>query len=84
MIDALMGRVRGDRLLDRNWLKDTVGDAMHAILCAAGQNLRLLLRAIGGLLRLDVSTLVAWLRSLHLSWLNPLPGGSPELLRHAI
>jgi hypothetical protein len=30
-------------MMGRNWLKGTAGDAIHAILCAAGQNLRLLL-----------------------------------------
>jgi hypothetical protein len=32
--------------LDRNWLKGKIGDAMHVVLCAAGQNLRLILRAM--------------------------------------
>ena len=53
-----------DGLMGRNWLKGTAGDAMHAILCAAGQNLRLLLRAIAAFLRLNVQTVLAWLRSL--------------------
>ena len=35
-----------DGLMARNWLKGTAGDAMPAIPCAAGQNLRQLLRAI--------------------------------------
>ena len=45
--------------MDRNWQKGTAGEAMHAILCAAGQNLRLLLRAIAVSLRLDVPTPLA-------------------------
>ena len=72
-----------DGLMGRNWLKGTAGDAMHAILCAAGQNLRLLLRAIAAFLRLNAQTLLARLRSLYWSWLNPLPDESPERLRHA-
>lgn len=32
--------------MDRSWLTGTAGNATHAILCAVGQNLRLLLRAI--------------------------------------
>ena len=43
VIEALIGHVKVDGLMDRNWLKGTAGDAMHSILCAAGQNLRLLL-----------------------------------------
>lgn len=30
--------------LDRNWLKGTLGDAMHAVLCGARHNLRMILR----------------------------------------
>jgi hypothetical protein len=32
--------------MDRNWLKGEVGDAIHAVLCAAGYNIRWLMRAI--------------------------------------
>jgi IS5 family transposase len=30
----------------RRWLKESQGDALHAVLCAAGFNIRWLLRAI--------------------------------------
>ena len=46
VIEALIGHMKNDGLLDRNWLKGKAGDAMHVVLCAAGQNLRLILRAI--------------------------------------
>jgi IS5 family transposase len=29
--------------LKRNWLKGALGDAMHALLCGAGHNLRMIL-----------------------------------------
>lgn len=32
--------------MDRCWLKGATGDALHAVLCAAGYNIRWLLRAI--------------------------------------
>jgi transposase, IS5 family len=83
VIEALIGHMKVDGLMDRNWLKGAAGDAMHAILCAAGQNLHLLLRSIAAFLRLDVPTLLAWLRSLCGSWMNPLSGQSPERLRYA-
>ncbi len=83
VIEALIGHMKVDGLMDRNWLKGTAGDAMHAILCAADQNLRLLLRAIAAFLRLDVPTLLTWLRSLYWSWFNPLLSQNPERLRHA-
>lgn len=45
--------------MDRNWLKGPEGDAMHALLCGAGQNLRLTLRK----LRLPFAWILCnWLR----------------------
>jgi IS5 family transposase len=41
VIEALIGHMKTDGLLARNWLKGKAGDAMHVVLCAAGQNLRL-------------------------------------------
>ena len=32
--------------MDRCWLKGQTGDAIHAVLCAAGYNLRWLMRAV--------------------------------------
>ena len=67
VIEALIGPMKVDGWMDRNWLKGTAGDAMHAILCAAGQNLRLLLRAIAAFLRLDLRAALAVSKSLR--WL---------------
>jgi transposase, IS5 family len=41
--EPMIGHMKADGLLDRNWLKGTLGDAMHAILCGAGHNLRMIL-----------------------------------------
>ena len=46
VIEALIGHLKTDGLMDRNWLKGRAGDAMHVVLCAAGQNLRLILKAL--------------------------------------
>jgi len=46
LVEALIGHMKTDGLLERNWLKGRVGDAIHAVLCGAGQNLRLILRAL--------------------------------------
>ena len=46
VIEALIGHMKTDGLLDRNWLKGRIGDAVHVLLCAAGQNLRLILKAL--------------------------------------
>jgi IS5 family transposase len=35
--------MKSDGLLARNWLKGGDGDALHAILCGAGHNLRMIL-----------------------------------------
>ena len=34
--------------MDRCWLRGSTGDALHAVLCAVGFNIRWLLRAIAG------------------------------------
>ena len=38
----LIGHMKKEGLLDRNWLKGSLGDTIHVLLCAAGQNLRAL------------------------------------------
>jgi IS5 family transposase len=40
----VIGHMKSDGLLHRNYLKGREGDAINVILCAAGQNLRLILR----------------------------------------
>jgi IS5 family transposase len=42
-IGPSIGRMKADGKLDRNWLKGAIGDAMHAVLCGAGHNMRLIL-----------------------------------------
>jgi IS5 family transposase len=42
-IEPVIGHMKSDGLLDRNWLKGALGDAMHALLCGAGHNLRMIL-----------------------------------------
>ena len=38
----MLGHMKTDGLLDRCYLKGKTGDAIHAILCGIGHNLRLL------------------------------------------
>ena len=45
-IEPLIGHTKADHRMDRCWLKGADGDALHAVLCAAGFNIRWLLRAI--------------------------------------
>ena len=41
-IEPTIGHMKTDGKLDRNWLKGALGDALHAVLCGAGHNIRLL------------------------------------------
>lgn len=70
----MIGHVKQDHGMQRCWLKGSEGDALHAVLCAAGYNLRWLLRAIArkGLKAffapvLSLGVLAAWLVS-ELRW----------------
>lgn len=42
-IEPTIGHMKTEGLLARNWLKGSEGDAIHAVLCGAGHNLRLIL-----------------------------------------
>jgi transposase, IS5 family len=45
-IEPAIAHMKTDGKLDRNWLKGALGDAMHAVLCGAGHNLRMILRKL--------------------------------------
>ena len=45
-IEPLIGHTKADHRMDRCWLQGALGDALHALSCAAGYNIRWLLRAI--------------------------------------
>jgi transposase, IS5 family len=45
-IEPAIGHAKSDHRMDRCWLQGAQGDALHAVLCAAGFNIRWLLRAI--------------------------------------
>ncbi len=45
-VEPAIGHLKSDHRMDRCWLAGALGDALHAVLCAAGYNLRWLLRAI--------------------------------------
>lgn len=55
-VEPVIGHLKHDNGMDRCWLKGAAGDALHAVLCAAGYNVRWLLRAI---VRLGLAGLVA-------------------------
>jgi IS5 family transposase len=43
--------------LARNWLKGTLGDRLHAVLCGVGHNLRMILRKLRLLFALILASL---------------------------
>lgn len=45
-IEPAIGHLKADHRMNRCWLAGSLGDALHTVLCAAGYNLRWLLRAI--------------------------------------
>ena len=45
-IEPAIGHLKADHRMDRCWLLGASGDALHAVLCAAGYNLRWLMRAV--------------------------------------
>ena len=48
-IEPLIGHTKSDHRMERCWLKGALGDALHALSCAAGYNVRWLLRTIARL-----------------------------------
>jgi IS5 family transposase len=46
VIEPVIGHIKNVRRLGRNFLKGVVGDAMNALLCGAGHNLRKILRQL--------------------------------------
>lgn len=45
-VEPTIGHMKNEGKLRRNWLKGSLGDALNAVLCGAGHNLRMILRAI--------------------------------------
>jgi IS5 family transposase len=68
-VEPAIGHLKSDHRMDRCWLQGQTGDALHTVLCAAGYNLRWLLRAMA---RLGLKTV--FLRSLLLALRTFLSG----------
>jgi IS5 family transposase len=45
-IEPMIGHMKSDGRLGRNSLKGALGDALHAVMCGAGHNLRMILAAL--------------------------------------
>lgn len=80
-VEPAIGHLKHDNGMDRCWLQGAKGDAVHAVLCAAGYNIRWLLRAIvrlglkGLLLRL-IATLVQLAPARHVQEIPRSRGAS--------
>ena len=74
-IEPLIGHTKADHRMDSCWLKGADGDALHAVLCAAGFNIRWLLRAIAkmGLAALLLALTAVALYAAALSGIAPRP-----------
>jgi len=85
-IEPLIGHTKADHRMDRCWLQGALGDALHALSCAAGYNIRWLMRAIarlglGGLFcaLLAVLPQVARTRRAMLPWPSAMRSASTRL-----
>ena len=66
-VEPTIGHLKSDHRMDRCWLAGSIGDALHTVLCAAGYNLRWLMRAVARLGLRGVFALIAlslWVSSL--------------------
>jgi IS5 family transposase len=71
-VEPAIGHLKSDHRMDRCWLQGSLGDALHTVLCAAGYNLRWLLRAM---VRLGLTALL--LRPLFLALLATILRANP-------
>ena len=75
-IEPIIGHLKADGRLGRNFLKGTQGDQMNVLLSCAGHNLRLILNKFRLFCLENGTRLGAWLRRWNtprgLSWL-PVP-----------
>jgi IS5 family transposase len=74
VVEPMIGHMKADGLLGRNWLHGELGDAMHAVLCGAGHNLRMILRYLR-VLGWPVVAALAWL-PLIIAWLLTPPAAT--------
>jgi hypothetical protein len=93
-IEPAIGHLKSDHPLVRCWLRGALGDALHAVLCAAGYNLCWLMRAMprlglkGDFLRLSLLTVQGLLQRA-VERLDPhasgvaCVGGVPGVIRGA-
>jgi IS5 family transposase len=84
-IEPMIGHTKSDNRMDRCWLPGAIGDALHALSCAAGYNIRWLMRAIARLAAkrssLALSDLALYVRISVVRAPSSLMGTPASLLR---
>ena len=75
-VEPAIGHMKNEGKLRRNWLKGSLGDALNAVLCGAGHNLRMILRAI--------RLFYVWMLYFSLADNHPRPSLCPEFRRFAM
>lgn len=75
-VEPAIGHMKNDGKLRRNWLKGSLGDALNAVLCGAGHNLRMILSAI--------RLFYVWMLCLSMADANRRQSPSLELRRLAM
>jgi IS5 family transposase len=58
-VEPVIGHMKEDGKLGRNWLKGSIGDKINALLCGAGHNIRIILRKLRELLSFLVLILLS-------------------------
>lgn len=82
-VEPAIGHMKSDHRMERCWLQGERGDAIHAVLCAAGFNVRWLLRAIVRLGIPPVFLRLRW-RWLHgLDWVHRMRNRPPARVGRA-
>ncbi len=67
LVEPIIGHMKSEGNLDRNWLQGAEGDAIHAALCGAGRNLRMILEAMQLYCALIIATLVDWIARVRMT-----------------
>ena len=80
----MIGHTKSDNRMERCWLPGALGDALHALSCAAGYNIRWLMRAIVRLAArwpsCALSDLLLWVRISVAGAAQALAGAMNSLL----
>ncbi|WAC74279.1 IS5 family transposase [Roseateles sp. SL47] len=83
VVEPMIGHMKSDGLLAKNWLKGASGDALHAILCGAGHNLRMILAHLR-VLYCALLGLIATVATLALRKAAPISAPKAFIARRAV